>query len=389
MIELKNVVAEYRTKRGTMNAVEGVSLTIPDGTIVGIAGESGCGKSTLMKVLYGDLGFPLKLSAGSVSYGFSNDAGVPVTDKNIHKEWFRKISIIPQSSMSSMNPVIRIREQFTDFPAASRNKKATLARAREFVQRIGLPPESLDAYPHQLSGGMRQRMMVALATFLEPEIILADEPTTALDVVVQKEILLLLLELQEKMKNTIIFVSHDMGVHFQLTHRMLIMYAGKAAEYAPTGDIFREPLHPYTLLLTSSLPTIGDDRAREGLPGSPPSLWSPPSGCRFAPRCPLATDRCRTVEPPLEEVRPGHFSACHHIDQIPGLKAQLESKPSLSEMDDAQLLAQVQATLKRDHVIEVNETVALSPEVEAAIPELTSDDAVVDAPDAPMGGAQL
>jgi peptide/nickel transport system ATP-binding protein len=349
MIELKNVVAEYTTKRGRMNAVDGISLIIPDGVIVGIAGESGCGKSTLMKVLYGDLGFPLKLATGSVDYGFTNDQGKPVTDTNIQREWFRKISIIPQSSMSSLNPVIRIREQFTDFPAASRNKKATLAKAREFVQRIGLPPESLDAYPHQLSGGMRQRIMVALATFLEPEIILADEPTTALDVVVQKEILLLLLDLQEKMKNTIIFVSHDMGVHYQLTHRMLIMYAGKAVEYAPTEEVFSEPLHPYTMLLTSALPTIGDDRAREGLPGRPPSLWDPPKGCRFAPRCPLATQLCRNEEPALVEVRPGHLSACHHIDKIPGLRAELSRKPTLDEMDATRLIAQAQKDLQLEH----------------------------------------
>lgn len=351
MIKLNNVVAEYTTKRGRMNAVDGVDLVIPDGVIVGIAGESGCGKSTLMKVLYGDLGFPLRLASGSVDYGFTNDRGEPVTDANVQQEWFSKVSIIPQSSMSSLNPVVRIREQFVDFPATSRNKKATLARVREFVQRIGLPPESIDAYPHQLSGGMRQRIMVAMATFLEPQVILADEPTTALDVVVQKEILLLLLELQEKMQNTIIFVSHDMGVHFQLTDQMLIMYAGKAVEYGPTEEIFGSPQHPYTLLLTSALPTIGDDRAREGLPGSPPSLWDPPPGCRFAPRCPLATDLCRTEEPPLAEVRPGHQTACHHVDRIPQLQADLAKMPTLDELDEAGLVARVQEDLRREHEI--------------------------------------
>jgi len=351
MIELKNVVAEYTTKRGRMNAVDGIDLVIPEGKIVGIAGESGCGKSTLMKVLYGELGFPLRLASGSVDYGFVNDAGQPVTDANVQYEWFRHISIIPQSSMSSLNPVIRIREQFVDFRATSKNKRLTLERARDFVQRIGLPPESLDAYPHQLSGGMRQRIMVAMATFLEPEIILADEPTTALDVVVQKEILLLLLDLQERMGNTIIFVSHDMGVHYQLTQQMMIMYAGKAVEYAPTNDIFAAPLHPYTLLLTSALPTIGDDRAREGLPGSPPSLWDPPKGCRFAPRCPLATDVCRAEEPSLVQVLPGHVSACHHIDCLSELQAKMAKQPTLGDLDDAQLIARVQATLRRENDI--------------------------------------
>jgi peptide/nickel transport system ATP-binding protein len=174
MIKLDNVVATYTTQRGRVHAVDGVSLEIPDGSILGIAGESGCGKSTLMKVIYGDIGYPLELSAGSVEYGFDNDRGEPVTSKNIQKEWFRHISYIPQSSMSSLNPVVRIRHQFTDYPATSNNKKQTLEQVRAFVQKLGLPPESIDAYPHQLSGGMRQRIMVALATFQQPQIILAD-----------------------------------------------------------------------------------------------------------------------------------------------------------------------------------------------------------------------
>ncbi len=245
-----------------------------------------------------------------------------MTSKNIQQEWFRRISYIPQSSMSSLNPVVRIRDQFVDFPATSKNKTPDARSGCACLCRSSAcRPKSIDAYPHQLSGGMRQRIMVAMATFFQPEIILADEPTTALDVVVQKEILLLLMDLQQEMKNTIMFVSHDMGVHYQLTHKMLIMYAGKAVEYAGHRDIFSEPLHPYTLMLTNSLPTIGDDRARQGLPGRPPSLWDPPQGCRFAPRCPLATELCRTDEPLLAEHRPGRFSACHYAERVPQLKA--------------------------------------------------------------------
>ena len=354
MIKLENIVASYTTQRGKVNAVDGVTLTIPDGVIVGIAGESGCGKSTLMKVLYGDLGFPLELAEGFVDYDFENDRGEQITSENIQKEWFRRISYIPQSSMSSLNPVIRIRDQFVDFPATSKRKKQTLERVREYVQKLGLPAESIDAYPHQLSGGMRQRIMVAMATFFQPEIILADEPTTALDVVVQKDILLLLMDLQEQMKNTIIFVSHDMGVHYQLTHKMLIMYATKAVEYADTEDIFREPLHPYTLMLTNSLPTIGDDHARQGLPGRPPSLWNPPQGCRFAPRCPLATDLCRAQEPLLREHRPGRFSACHFAESVPQLKQTLQQAPKLSDIahDEATLHTIVEGALQRDQEIE-------------------------------------
>jgi peptide/nickel transport system ATP-binding protein len=314
---------------------------------MGIAGESGCGKSTLMKVLYGDIGFPLSLSAGAVDYGFANEAGEPVTTDNIRSEWFRHISYIPQSSMSSLNPVVRIREQFVDFPATAGRRKEVLAQVRSYVQKLGLPPESIDAYPHQLSGGMRQRIMVAMATFFQPKIILADEPTTALDVVVQKSILLLLLGLQKEMGNTILFVSHDMGVHFQITQKMLIMYAAKVVEYADTDDIFKRPLHPYTLMLTSSLPTIGDDRARHGLPGRPPSLWEPTQGCRFAPRCPLATALCRTQEPQLQEHGRGRFSACHHAEQVPELKQSLQAGPKLSEIaeDPSKLTRKVGSAL--------------------------------------------
>jgi peptide/nickel transport system ATP-binding protein len=349
MIQLDHLEATYTTVRGKVKAVEGVNLEIPDSIILGIAGESGCGKSTLMKVIYGDTGFPLSLSKGSVDYGFENDRGQPVTSQNIQNEWFRHISYIPQSSMSSLNPVVRIRDQFTDFPATSYRKRETLELVREYVQQLGLPPESIDSYPHQLSGGMQQRIMVALATFLQPKIILADEPTTALDVVVQKDILILLMRLQRMMKNTIIFVSHDMGVHYQITHKMMIMYAAKTVEYANTNDIFNNPLHPYTLMLTSSLPTIGDERARTGLPGRPPSLWDPPKGCRFAMRCPLATSLCHETEPELLQHEPGHFSACHRVDAIPALAAKTRQGPKLSEFaNDRELIAKVESALRAD-----------------------------------------
>lgn len=350
MIKLENVEATYTTVRGKVKAVEGVSLEIPDSIILGIAGESGCGKSTLLKVIYGDTGFPLELSNGWIDYGFVNDRGQPVTSQNIQREWFRNLSYIPQSSMSSLNPVVRIRDQFTDFPATSGNKREVLAQVREYVKQLGLPPESIDSYPHQLSGGMQQRIMVALATFLQPRIILADEPTTALDVVVQKDILILLMRLQRKMKNNIIFVSHDMGVHYQITNKMMIMYAAKTVEYSDTDDIFNNPLHPYTLMLTSSLPTIGDERARTGLPGRPPSLWDPPKGCRFAMRCPLATELCHEVEPQLLEHQPGRFSACHRVDAIPELATKMWKGPKLSEFarDREKLMAQVGSALKAD-----------------------------------------
>jgi peptide/nickel transport system ATP-binding protein len=236
MIKLNHLVANYTTVRGQVCAVDDVHLEIPDGIILGIAGESGCGKTTLMKVIYGDTDFPLAFKHGNIEYGFSTEKGDPVTTKNIKDFWFKRISYIPQSSMSSLNPVIRINQQFVDFLRNGKRKAEVLDQVRAYVQELGLPAEAIDAYPHQLSGGMRQRIMVAMATLFQPDIILADEPTTALDVVVQKGILLLLMNLQEKMKNTIFFVSHDMGVHYQITHKMLIMYAAKAVEYGDSSD---------------------------------------------------------------------------------------------------------------------------------------------------------
>jgi len=163
---------------------------------------------------------------------------------------------------------------------------------------------------------MRQRVMVAMASFLRPQIILADEPTTALDVVVQKGILLLLMDLQEQMHSTILFVSHDMGVHYQISHKMFIMYAAKGVEYGDSQDVFERPLHPYTRLLTESLPAIGDENLRKGVAGRPPSLWDKLVGCRFADRCPYAENICRTEEPVLKEYRPGHFAACHFTERF-------------------------------------------------------------------------
>ncbi|WP_423066867.1 ABC transporter ATP-binding protein [Devosia sp. CN2-171] len=293
MIRLNDLRISYRIGNRVIEAVNGVSLTIPDGCIVGIAGESGCGKSTLMKAIYGDIQSPMSLSGGSIEYGMKGADGQTVTTQNIRKEWFKSISYIPQSSMNSLNPVIRIRDQFTDFPGTDSNKKRVLERARAYIGKLGLPAEALDSYPHQLSGGMRQRVMIALATFFQPELIIADEPTTALDVVVQKEILLLLMEVQELMGNTILVVSHDMGVHYQVTHKMLIMYAGRVVEYGDTESVFADPQHAYTRMLIDSLPAIGDDSMRGVL----------------ASAAGAGGDRAYRVEPELIEVKPGHFVA--------------------------------------------------------------------------------
>ena len=293
MIRLNELKVGYRIGSRTIRAVDGVTLAIPDGCIVGVAGESGCGKSTLMKAIYGDIQSPMSLLGGSIDYGMKGGDGRPVTTENIRREWFKSISYIPQSSMNSLNPVIRIRDQFIDFPGTDSNKGRVLERAREYIGRLGLPADVMESYAHQLSGGMRQRVMIALATFFEPALIIADEPTTALDVVVQKEILMLLMDVQERMGNTILVVSHDMGVHYQVSDRMLIMYAGRVVEYGDTESVFADPQHAYTKMLIDSLPTIGDDSMRGVL----------------ASLAGAGGDRAFRVEPDLIEIKPNHFVA--------------------------------------------------------------------------------
>lgn len=316
MLKLNDLRAYYETPRGPVKAVDGVTFEIRENEILGIAGESGCGKSTLLKVLYDYVQPPLRIVSGSYQAEMPTNGGSSKTlgPGEVRKHWWHFISYIPQGSMSVLNPVVRIENQF--FDAVGKNhdiqdKNLIRERVAAYLKELELPVEVLKSYPHQLSGGMKQRVLVALGTFLHPRIVLADEPTTALDVVVQKGILMMLTEVQARMKNTLVMVSHDMGVHYQITNRMAIMYAGKLVELGPTDSIFDNPLHPYTQLLIESLPVVGDRRQREGISGRPPSLFDPPDGCRFAARCPKVMDICHRVEPRLLEIEPDHYVACH------------------------------------------------------------------------------
>jgi peptide/nickel transport system ATP-binding protein len=315
MIRIKNVSLFYDTVQGTVKAVEDVSFEIFDGEIVGIAGESGCGKSTLMKGIYGNVERPMYIANGTIELEVDTPAGLErIPNTEFHRYWWHYLSYIPQASMSVLNPVVRIKDQFLDSfskDAIRQHGKTALVEAMAtYLQELELPVEVLNAFPHQLSGGMRQRVIVAMATFVQPKFVLADEPTTALDVVIQRGILTMLRNLQKRLGNTFVMVSHDMGVHYQISDRMVIMYAGKVVEIARTEALFNRPQHPYTEMLIRSLPRLGDALERSGISGRPPSLLHPPGGCRFADRCYLADERCRQVEPPLIEVEPGHFASC-------------------------------------------------------------------------------
>jgi peptide/nickel transport system ATP-binding protein len=306
---------EVQGTQKTVKAVNDVNLQIYENEIYGIAGESGCGKTTLLKTLFNEVVPPLRLIDGKLYYRIGLEE-VDVTKMNAEKK--RKlrmeyISYIPQGSMSVFNPVLKIRRTYEDFIGSHVNgqsREAIFELAYKRILELGLPKNILDVYPHQLSGGMRQRVTIALASSLNPRIMIGDEPTTALDVVVQRGVIQMLKDIQKNLKNTIILVTHDMGVHANVADRIGIMYAGKIVEEATTEHIFAQPKHPYTQFLINSLPKFGDKSVRASVPGSPPSLADLPSGCPFHPRCPHVKDICRQQMPDFTHLDENHKVAC-------------------------------------------------------------------------------
>jgi peptide/nickel transport system ATP-binding protein len=325
LLTVQDICAYYRTEiygiSRTVRAVDGVSFELNPNEIYGVAGESSCGKTTLVKVISGNVKPPLKVNSGSVNYHFwSHDVDmlhISPEELRDNVRW-KEISYIMQGSMSVLNPVRKIIKTFEDIVDTHEpitDKKKFLEEATAHVNRLGLPTEVLTSYPHQLSGGMRQRVAIALATVFQPSLIIADEPTTALDVVVQRGVLQMIKDIQTRSNNTVLLVTHDMAVHANVSDRVMIMYAGRIAEEAPTEIIFNAPLHPYTQHLIHSLPMIGERSNKVSLRGAPPNLANPPSGCRFHERCPYVMDICRTEVPELVIVRDGHRVACHLVKE--------------------------------------------------------------------------
>lgn len=320
MLKIENLSTSYKTIDGDVHVLKDINFEIHDDEIFGIAGESGCGKTTLLNTLYDIIEYPLVIDQGRVVLeGEKDGKKYSYESGQIRKTWWNNIAYVPQAAQSVLNPIVRLKTQFIDsIPKEDRKKEKPeeiLKRVAEYLKELNLSPDVLESYPFQLSGGMRQRAIIALATFMSPGVVLADEPTTALDVVVQKGILMMLMRLQKQLKNTLIIVSHDMGVHYQITDRMAIMYSGSVAELGKTEDIFNDPIHPYTKMLVDARPRVGEDVQRVGIAGRPPALKNPPPGCRFAPRCPHATDRCRSEVPKFREIRPGRFAACHLLKE--------------------------------------------------------------------------
>ena len=323
LLELDNLSVDYVLPDRSVRAVDGVSLSIAPGEIVGLAGESGCGKSTLANAVLQILKAPAEVSGGRIL--FRGDDLAAMSRHQLRKVRWRHVSLVFQSAMNVLNPVMRVGDQFVDmFHAHERpHRSAALARAGDLLKLVGIDRGRVRSYPHELSGGMRQRVVIAMALALEPELIVMDEPTTALDVVVQREILQELETLKQRLGFAVLFITHDLSLLVEFSDRIAIMYAGEIVESAPSETLFHRPLHPYTAGLMRSFPPLtGPIVPLLGIPGAPPDLARPPSGCRFHPRCPKCTVddpalfALQTGEHPLlREVEPGHRVACHLVDR--------------------------------------------------------------------------
>jgi oligopeptide/dipeptide ABC transporter ATP-binding protein len=326
MLEVRDLHVQITSRRGLVRAVDGVSFEVAKGDALGIVGESGSGKSMTLRAILGVLPPEAHVTAGQVL--LDGQDLVPLRQSDLNRIRGPKMSMIFQEPMSALNPVMRVGPQIAEGPlvhlGVSRRKAAE--RALDLMRRVGIPdPERrFRAYPHEFSGGMRQRVMIAIALACEPEIILCDEPTTALDVTIQDQILRLLASLCRETGVSLVFVTHDLPVVAQVCQQVAVMYGGRLVETGPVREVLSDPRHPYTLGLVRSAPDF--DNVRESLvpiPGSPPSLVSPPEGCRFHPRCKFAEEDCLVTEPPLKLLGGGRATAClHHERTIEALEAE-------------------------------------------------------------------
>jgi oligopeptide/dipeptide ABC transporter ATP-binding protein len=319
LLEVKDLHTYFKTREGEVHAVDGVSFEVESGRTLGVVGESGCGKSVTALSIMGLVPRPGKIVSGSVLFDGRELVGRKESDlENIRG---REIAMIFQDPMTSLNPTLRIGTQITEVLRRHLNMTRDEARKRavELLEEVHIPNAAsrLDDYPHRYSGGMRQRVMIAIALACNPKLLIADEPTTALDVTVQAGVLDLLYELREEHHMAMIIITHDMGVVAETADDVIVMYAGQIVEQAKTFDLFDSPEHPYTEALLAALPQLEGEGIRQGrltsIPGRPPDLLAPPEACRFAPRCPYAgQDDCSVVPPELREIRPGHWVRSAH-----------------------------------------------------------------------------
>jgi len=302
----------YAHERGVVRAVDEVSVELRPGERLGLAGESGSGKSTMALAILRMIKPPGRIEGGEV--WLDNVALSGLTDTAIRRLRLAGIAMVPQGSMNSLNPVVRIREQIADALADHGSlppRGALTAQIHALLAQVGLPPEVAQKYPHELSGGMKQRACIAIAICLRPKVIIADEPTSALDVVVQRQVMQTLGQVQKALGAAVILIGHDLGLMAQFVDRLGIMYAGRLVEMAPIRDMITAPRHPYTRMLIDSLPSLEARGTLRGIPGLAPLLRELPSGCAFHPRCPMAVERCWSDKPAVREVAPDATVACH------------------------------------------------------------------------------
>jgi peptide/nickel transport system ATP-binding protein len=313
LLKVEGLTVAFESNGKRLLAVNDANLEILEGEIFGLAGESACGKTTLANSILRLIKPPGRILKGRVV--FDGVDLLSLDEEEFRKIRWEKIAYIPQASMNALNPVMRIYDQILDVVKAHRkdfSEDEIRKRAEEIFASVGLAPDVLKMYPHELSGGMRQRVIIAMSLILNPKLLIADEPTTALDVVVQRGIIQLLKEINMKFGTTVLLITHDMAVHAQIVDRLAIMYAGKIVEIGPVKEMFEKPLHPYTQLLIASIPRAGEKRRLAGIPGLPPDLRNPPPGCMFHPRCPfMIQNKCDRVEPVLQQVAINRKVACH------------------------------------------------------------------------------
>ncbi len=324
ILSVEDLWVEYRTPLGWMPAVRGVTLDVRQGEAVALIGESGSGKSTLGFALLRMLVRTARVSRGTATYRDRNGNVLDLftmSDKDFRRIRWRECAMVFQAAQNSLNPVMRVSDTFLETARAHgmRNKREVRDRTMHLLKSVQLDGDRVyTAYPHELSGGMRQRVSIALALLLEPQLLILDEPTTALDILTQRAIIDVVKDLRDKLDFTMIFISHDLSLAAELADRVATMYAGELVEYGPVRDVFYDPKHPYSVgLLNAVPPIVGEEfTPLAAIPGATPNLLRIPSGCPFHPRCPYATDICADVVPPLTDLGGTHFVACHHSDQV-------------------------------------------------------------------------
>ncbi len=318
LLSVRDLKMFYQVERGFVKAVNDVTFDLNRGEALGIAGESGCGKSSLALTILRILPPNARIMGGSIL--LEGQDLLKMNEEILRKEvrW-KRISIVFQGAMNALNPVFKVGDQIAEAILLHENisKDEALDRARELLKLVGISPSRADNYPHEFSGGMRQRVMIAMALACNPDIVIADEPTTALDVIVQAQILKLLKDLRSKLNLSLILITHDLSIISEICDKVAIMYAGKIVEYGSTHEIFKNPLHPYTQGLISAIPSIrGPKRQLQSIPGTPPDLLNPPPGCPFHPRCPYADSTCKSEIPPVISLGRSRYVMCHKIEEV-------------------------------------------------------------------------